>query len=616
MAAITIPLAGAWLWDKFGKDVLKTAAKGLWTGVNWLDAARHYRDNLHRQYAHIQIFGQPEPVPLEGIFTHVHILEQATALQRYDVELLREAVRQDPARFHAAARGLGERAEKVDGLELVARPDSQRIFILGKPGAGKTTFLKYLTIQAAKGKIERVPIFISLKGWADSELDLLPYIARQFEICDFPDPQPLVEMILRQGRALVLFDGLDEVNREARERMRLLPSLVDFGKQYLDSQILITCRIAASDYVFEGFKYVEIADFNEGQMLAFARKWFKDDQPMRDKFWSEFNKDENQGLRELARSPLLLALLCLSFAETRTFPQRRVEIYEESLDALLKKWDTSRQIERDTIYHKLSLGRKRQMFARLAAQSFETGTYFFRQGELEKQILAYLHNLPPADQEEDIDGTVVLKAIEAQHSIFVERARRVYAFAHLTFQEYFTAKYIVDNASKGTLPRLLAHYTDNRWREVILLTASLLDDADDFFVEFRRVVDGLIAGDEHLVAFIRWVADKSTSVESNNKPAAVRSCYGYLALDRALDLALARDHAIALALDFTLDLDLDLTLTLDLDLEWEFSREQAECLTAYFEANRLLVECLNLAYVSNRTKIEDSLLLPPPVSGP
>src|SRR5438067_6287634 len=55
------------------------------------------------------------------------------------------------------------------------------------------------------------------------------------------------------------------------------------------------------------------------------------------RFLTEFKKEDNKGLRDLARTPLLLTLLCLAFNETLTFPQRRVEIYEEALDALLKK---------------------------------------------------------------------------------------------------------------------------------------------------------------------------------------------------------------------------------------------------------------------------------------
>ena len=141
----------------------------------------------------------------------------------------------------------------------------------------------------------------------------------------------------------------------------------------------------------------------------------------------------------------------MAFNETLTFPQRRVEIYEEALDALLKKWDSSRRIKRDEVYRKLSLGHKENMLARIAAETFERNEYFIPQPELERYITAYVKNIPPHDTNKATDGEDILKAIEVQHGIFVERAREVYSFSHLTFQEYFTAKYIVANAAKGTL---------------------------------------------------------------------------------------------------------------------------------------------------------------------
>ena len=75
-------------------------------------------------------------------------------------------------------------------------------------------------------------------------------------------------------------------------------------------------------------------------------------------------------MHDLAKNPLLLTLLCISFEEAQTFPDRRSEIYHEALDVLLRRWYKSRGIVRDPRYQKLSLDRKHQMFARIAAATF------------------------------------------------------------------------------------------------------------------------------------------------------------------------------------------------------------------------------------------------------
>jgi len=675
---------GAWAWDKYGKTITDKAAdavKGRLNKFKWNEAAENYREKIINLYDSMQIMGMAEPVPLDDIFTEAYMLDKPTAFGRFDIEHLKQKSTADP--------DAPPKAKRINGLRLVGEK-KRNLFILGKPGAGKTTFLKYIAIKAAeklivgkdagKKEIDKVPIFVSLKEWADSNLELMTFIAERFDICGFPDAGLFVEELLKSGSAIVLFDGLDEVNQEDGQRDRQTREMNNFIEKYDRTQCLITCRIAASDYSFEPFTYVEIADFTEAQIHTFVRNWFRNNEGERDeetcaKFLAEFAREDNKGLRDLARTPLLLTLLCLAFNETLTFPQRRVEVYEEALDALLKKWDSSRRIRRDEVYRKLSLGHKENMLASIAAQTFERNEYFIPQRELERRITDYVRNVPPHDTNEAADGEAILKAIEAQHGIFVERARTIYSFSHLTFQEYFTAKYIVANTTKGTLKKLVKHCTDERWREVFLLTTSLLPDASEFMKTFRRSVDELLGGDEKLRDLLTWADKKSTSIQAY--PWFVRPFYLFIDLyyptrnfafnlARALNRALNLNLVLTLALELDLDLDLardhalahDLTrartraralglnkfanelaaLSLptdkstiaerqdfadklralmikhrDIGHEWNLTETQEGRLTDYLNATRLLQDCLELAVISPDEKkaMLNSLYLPP-----
>lgn len=94
--------------------------------------------------------------------------------------------------------------------------------ILGKPGAGKTTFLKYLAMQCIKGEFqpERIPIFVTLKVFAEAtnKPGLLQYITEN-PIKNISKKPPFVESeyiryiqnVITYGKALILLDGLDEV---------------------------------------------------------------------------------------------------------------------------------------------------------------------------------------------------------------------------------------------------------------------------------------------------------------------------------------------------------------------------------------------------------------------
>jgi NACHT domain len=552
-AAIT---AAAWAWDKYGEsltDKTAGAAKDRWNKFGWKRAAESYRAKIKKLYGTMQIMGMAEPVPLDDIFTDVYMLDKPTAFGRFGIDQLKQ-LSADPDKPP-------EKAERVNGLRLVR--EKGNLFILGKPGAGKTTFLKYIALQAAEENIAKIPVFVSLKEWADSGAKLMPFIAERFDICDFPKAQPFVEELLKSGHAIVLFDGLDEVNQEGGLRDRQTRAMNNFVEKYDRTQCLITCRLAASDYSFKPFTYVEIADFTEQQIEKFVGNWFRNNEGERDeetckKFLAEFKKDDNKGLRDLARTPLLLTLLCLAFNETLTFPQRRVEIYEEALDALLKKWDSSRRIKRDEVYRNLSLGHKQNLLARIAAETFENNEYFIPQAELARRITDFVKNIPPHDTGEEADGETILKAVEAQHGIFVERAHKIYSFSHLTFQEYFTAKYIVANAAKGTLATLVrAHCADKRWREVFLLTTSLLPDAEQLIMTLRRDIDALLGGNEKLRALLMWADRKAASIKTAPWIARLSYLHADLyypssnhKLDRALERVLDVDSAGTL--DFSL----------------------------------------------------------------
>ena len=577
------------------------------------------------------------------------MLSKQTAHQRFAIEeLITRAT--DPEKH--------QHAERKGCLALVR--EKGNLFILGKSGAGKTTFMKRVAFNAAEGLIDKVPIFIWLKKWSDSRLELMQYIISQFDICNFPEAAPFIEKLLKSGDAIVLFDGLDEVTQSDGMRREQVLSIQDFINKYDTTQCLITCRLAANEYTFENFKYVEMADFNNGQVVKFVENWFRENKSTGEKFIEEFAKDENKNLRELASSPLLLTLLCLSYQETLVFPQRRVEIYEEAMDALLKKWDSSRGIKRDNVYGKLSLGYKKKMFAQVAAITFEKNEYFIKKETLQKQLTKYVANVPPQDKE--IDGETLLQTIEVQHGIFTARSRDYYSFSHLTFQEYFTGRFIVDNPTKGTLQTLLRHCHEARWREVFLLTISLLDDGSEFIQEFRKKLDTFVKEDEKIAELLKWTKHEASEARRNLADVVYMNIG--VELDCASSRALALTIAIAIVLDLTRARAFDSTLAparalarasvLELKLselesalielgkpenmalsdEWrdfakevnalmikqldigrplELTREEAQHLINYLNASRLLKKCLELATMplEKKEEILESLFLPP-----
>jgi hypothetical protein len=540
----TVINAGAWAWEQFGDQVkpgffaflkrkwedAKEGSEALrqadkkWKDFNWKQAAERYKNHMQKIYGHIRVIGTTEPIPIGDIFTDVYILDKPQAYRRFDMSHLQE-IQDEPDKLGGVTR--------TRGLRVVVSRRGHRLYLLGKPGAGKTTFLKYLVHQTiVADELEKLPIFVTLRDWDAPKVQLIDFITQQFSVCNFPNAKYFIEYILETGRAIVLFDGLDEVPEHDEQRRRMTEELQKFWRKHQDTQMIITCRVAATDYSFTEFTYIEMADFDGSQVDQYAFNWFRKEPEKAKAFLSALKKPENRGLYDLGHNPLLLSMICLAYDETLVIPKRRVELYEDALEALLKKWDASRNIQRDEIYKKLSLGRKRQMFSRIAAEAFEDGKIFFIQRQLIQRIENYLKNLPPDDTEETIDGDAILQSIVAQHGVIVERAIKLYTFAHLTFQEYFTAKYIVDNAHRGTLSNLVQHLPDHRWREVILLTVSLLNETDDFFEMMLAYTDQLLGNNPVLREIQSWVIRKSCKFQTEQF-GSIRSLYWYVVLDIA-----------------------------------------------------------------------------------
>lgn len=583
-----------------------------WDGFAWREAAERYRQKLLKLYGKVPVIGRGE-LKLENIFTDVYILDKPLAYLRHNIRALQE----EGVDYFRLAHDTRIRSQKrYDGLALVG--SGKNLYILGKPGAGKTTFLRHVAVHYAqrnpgilpdtdrdvadrdvadRDAHATLPIFISLHAWSlGNQPTLFDFIVQQFDVCGFPDAAPFVEYVLAAGQAVLLFDGLDEVRQQEGTREALINQLRRFIDKYDRSQHLITCRVAADEYRFAGFADVEVADFTQDQVLAYGEKWFGVGSIKATEFASAIQSHVNQAVRELCNTPLLLSLVCIYFDENMTFPQWRADLYEDALTTLLKKWDARRNIRRDEIYKNLSHRRRQQLLSHIATPAFEKGQYFFTTRELADTIASYLSRLPQANvtDPDDIDGEGVLEAIAAHHGLLVERAVGIYSFSHLTFHEYFTAKYIVEHKERGTLTSLARHSHKRHWREVFLLVATLLDEADDMAVAMLDAAGQLIADRSVLVEMCAWSGARTKVAHHDGSQYAVRLAYIYLYrfLGSESDRDSTRNQAS------TLDLATEKASALNLALASALNLALASASALTHARNLALARALNLALAS------------------
>jgi hypothetical protein len=515
-------------------------------------ASQQYIENYNDRHGILKVLGMREPVELESVYTAVQFLDKWDIRRFESIENLEKAYRENRS-FQP------KNCLKQDGLKVAN--EKQYLMVLGGPGVGKSTFLRKMGLEALKGEQggfqhESIPVFIELKRFTSSEIDLEKAICEEFRICGFPHPEESTAELLEKGKLLILLDGLDEV--PAKIMNQAIGQLQDFVDRYDKNRFVVTCRIAAYRHNFCRFTDVAMAEFNDSQISYFIHNWFQSEEDKKvetpQKCWEILQKAENTAAKELAHTPLLLTLLCLVYDHSQNFPNNRSCLYRKALRVLLEEWAAEKRIMRDEIYKGLRTEFQEILLAEIAYTAFEADRLFFSQQELVETIREFLTSNLNAPKH--LDCEAILNAIAIQQGILVERAEDVFSFSHLTLQEYLTAQYITDHhqISKLVSERL----TEKRWREVFLLVAGLMRGGVDELLLLMEKEAHKYINTPKLQALLRWADELTAGSHGDFKPAAKRTAALFLVLarDRALELASHLSPNLARALELTRTLDL------------------------------------------------------------
>lgn len=542
-----------------------------------------------------------QPSRVRDIYTALNVLPYLTSQRWLEVEDLQKEYIQGHHLHHMESR--------QPGIEVIA--NHHKVVIFGKPGSGKTTFLQYLALQCMEGNFQPhlIPVFIPLRMWAaraklSNNFSLIDYLSHVWEKYQISKEE--IDFLATQGHLLVLFDGVDEVGIDEREQ--IINELQIFTDNYYENSFIITCRTGYSDYYFRGFTYLEIADFEIIQVKIFVYKWFgcryepDEAEAKAEQFLRELSRAENQAIKELVVTPLLLSLICSVFEMRANFPSKRTKLYQAGLEILLVRWDQARGVVRDKTYRDLVTSDKIKLLSQIAATTFSQGKIFFEKAEILPIISDYLKTLNATNSDSEtlwLESEAVLKSIQLQHGLLVEQAKDIYSFSHLTFQEYLTARKIVatptGEAINQALEQLAKHLTKPQWREVISMTLNLLPNVDYFMGKLKETVDKLLVKKPRLLQYLNFLDVKTQAVKVNYKLAGVRAFYfnllrnspgnlailidvnlaGNLAEQLALDLLLARVLSLSDGLLKNPDIKqiLNLGFALDFDVDFEFKQE-------------------------------------------
>lgn len=373
--------------------------------------------------------------------------------------------------IRSSPEGLFLRQSRVERFEYpknILDGWGRSLFIAGAPGYGKTTFCRRRALQDterfATGKSSIIPVYIALHTLSQQELGTFEdtFLAGKGQ-------SALVGNLDEDAKSRVrlYLDGLDEISSE--ERRIAITNLAREGAEGNPNiQIVMTARDYITGPWLSWLPRVNISPFSDAQIKEFVDKWFGKGTEINHQF-----RQQLAGLptiRDLIRTPLLATLTCIVFMQLQRLPENRIRLYEIFIELLSGGWDTVKEVQRNSRFGPrvkvavltalaatLHKNKKREFSA--SDLSVATKTIFLAATERDCRALG---------DELLVDGIVNANG-------------RVLQFAHLSFQEFLTAKDFMGRASSDRAFKALGQYLsgNNWWRDVLKFYIGLSSSPKD-----------------------------------------------------------------------------------------------------------------------------------------
>ncbi|MFJ6499559.1 NACHT domain-containing protein [Streptomyces virginiae] len=344
-----------------------------------------------------------------------------------------------------------------------------RVLLRGEAGSGKTTLIQWLAVSAARDPgAGTVPFVLPLRT-------LTRHGERLPAPRDFLAGSPLAGeapdgwegRVLRDGRALLLVDGIDEIPAAERDRAR--DWLADLIAACPGNRWLVTSRPSAvrADWLAAvDFSEVTLTPMTRANVRAFIERWHS----AADHVPPEYREQlldavaRKSDLARLATNPLLCGMICALHRERRGFlPTGRKELYAAALSMLLHRRDRERDLRLPDLAEEPQL----QLLQRLAYWLIRNGRTEMDRSRAESLIADALPAVPAAR---------VLGDAPEVFAHFLERTGLLRAptedtveFVHRTFQDFLGARAALD---EGGLGELTGHAEDDQWEDVIRMAVA------------------------------------------------------------------------------------------------------------------------------------------------
>ena len=299
------------------------------------------------------------------------------------------------------------------------------------------------------------------------------------------EPPPMAfEYLLLNGRALVIFDGLDEL-LETSFRQEITGNVEAFCKLYPAAPVLVTSREVGYEQApldERTFQLFRLAPFDDGQVCEYAHMWFGRDEdyaPEQRKQKAEAFVTESSLVPDLRGNPLMLGLMCNLYRVEGYIPKNRPEVYGKCSIMLFERWDKARDILVPLPFEEhIRPAMQDLAFWIYSDEALQGGV---TEADLVDKTGRYLSqwvfddSIKAKRAAEDFIGFCTGRAWVFTDTGTTGDGERLFQFTHRTFLEYFTASYLVSvyPTPEGLLGALRRRILRREWDVVAQLAFQI-----------------------------------------------------------------------------------------------------------------------------------------------
>ncbi|HAF28296.1 MAG TPA: hypothetical protein DCG75_04530 [Bacteroidales bacterium] len=375
--------------------------------------------------------------------------------------------------------------------------------IIGDPGAGKSSLLRYITLDilSPKPQLENIsqkhgktlPVwlpfaFITKHLSNNDSLSISEILNLWFNGFGKGYLFEIAKEALNDERLFLVIDGIDEWSSLSSAQQAI--ARIETIRKLYDCKVLYSSRPYGfrilKDF-FTNLNVLNLAGFSKAQQRNFVKKWYdkwaslqgdSQDEDFSKTQTKNFIKELEQSgdLKKLAEIPLLLSILIIQKMQDSVLPKNKLEALKEITQYLIKKHPVKRITDAGIVQEKINEVDFKDIFCELAIyiqKESNDGVIF--KSDAHKIIKQYLVSYAGYDEARaKVRSQEIIELGANNYGIIIEKSNDEISFGHKQFQEFLAAQYLYES-DDDTISQFVNQYGANpTFHQVIMSLFGLM----------------------------------------------------------------------------------------------------------------------------------------------